>query len=87
VYHQYTVRAPARDELAARLHEAGVEARIYYPTPVHRLRPYERAEGHGDLPETERAVREVLSLPVGPHLHGDQVERIAAAVNEAVSAS
>ncbi len=73
VFHQFTVRTADRDALAQRLDAAGIQARVYYPTPVHRLPAYDLVL---DLPETERAVVEVLSLPVGPHLGADEVERI-----------
>ncbi|MGK2948763.1 MAG: DegT/DnrJ/EryC1/StrS family aminotransferase [Acidimicrobiales bacterium] len=73
VYHQYTVRSDDRDRLAGRLEAAEVQARVYYPTPVHRLPAYDLEL---DLPETERACAEVLSLPVGPHLRPTDVDRI-----------
>ena len=79
VYHQYTVRSPERDQLQLRLDAAGIECRVYYPTPVHRLAPF--AAGKADLPETDRAAAEVLSLPVGPHLSDDEVAAVAAAVS------
>jgi perosamine synthetase len=86
VYHQYTVRVPARlrDGLVARLNERGVAARVYYRRPIHREPVLEgRPEYRGlDLPETERASREVLSLPVYPGL--TETER--AYVVEAVTA-
>lgn len=78
VYHQYTVRSTARDALAAKLEARGVQARVYYPTPVHRLPTYDLTL---DLPETERAVFEVLSLPVGPHLSHEDIERVIEAVS------
>lgn len=77
VYHQYTVRSPERDRLGAKLADRRVQTRVYYPTPVHRLPAYALAI---DLPETERAVDEVLSLPVGPHVTDAEVECIIAAV-------
>jgi dTDP-4-amino-4,6-dideoxygalactose transaminase len=77
VYHQYTVRSPERDRLAVTLEARQVQARVYYPTPVHRLPAYALTL---DLPETERAVAEVLSLPVGPHLSASDVDRIVEAV-------
>ena len=83
VYHQYTVRAEARDALAARLESSGVQARVYYPTPVHRLAPYVDAAKHLDLPETDRAAAEVVSLPVGPHLDDHDVDQVIQAVNKA----
>jgi len=77
VYHQYTVRTSSRDSLMARLDAAGVESRIFYPTPVHRLPAF----SHGlELPETERASREVLSLPVAPHLSEADLTRVVEAV-------
>jgi hypothetical protein len=87
VYHQYTVRVRGdRDAAMRRLTEAGVGNAVYYPTPVHRLRPYwepDQKAGRGwDLPETERAAAEVVSLPVHPSLTRDDLERVAAAVNE-----
>lgn len=57
VYHQYTVRVPDRDEVQARLAEAGVSTGVYYPIPVHRLPSYADRTGSLDLPVTERACR------------------------------
>jgi dTDP-4-amino-4,6-dideoxygalactose transaminase len=80
VYHQYTVRVPGgrREELAAHLAAAGVGSAVYYPTPIHRLQAFALEL---DLPETERAAAEVLSLPVHPTLRPADLERIATAVN------
>jgi dTDP-4-amino-4,6-dideoxygalactose transaminase len=78
VYHQYTVRAPDRDRLQARLGERGIGSGVYYPTPIHRLPSYALTL---DLPETERATREVLSLPVHPALSEEDLERIVEAVD------
>ena len=77
VYHQYTVLSPERDALAERCEAAGVEARIYYPIPVHRLPAFSR---DADLPTTRRAANEVLSVPVGPHLTADDLACVVAAV-------
>jgi perosamine synthetase len=86
IYHQYTVRVRGdRDAAMAKLTEAGVGNAVYYPTPIHRLKPYwepdQKAGRTWDLPETERAAAEVVSLPVHPSLTADQLERIATAVN------
>ena len=80
VYHQYTVRVPDdRDGFAKALaDEHGVATGVYYPIPNHRL-PSFRLEL--DLPETERAALEVLSLPVHPSLSDDDLDRIVTAVN------
>jgi perosamine synthetase len=78
VYHQYTVRSQHRDALHEHLTRHGVGSGVYYPVPVHRL-PAFAADLH--LPETERAAREVLSLPVGPHLDQQHLERVVEAVD------
>ena len=80
VYHQYTVRVPEdRDGLARALKdEYAVGSGMFYPVPNHRLKPF-RVEL--DLPNTERAAQECLSLPVHPSLSQGDLERIVAAVN------
>ena len=80
VYHQYTVRVPAdRDRFAQALRdEHQVGCGVYYPIPNHRLPSFNLEL---DLPETERAAREVLSLPVHPSLDAQDLERIVTAVN------
>ncbi|MBP0458466.1 DegT/DnrJ/EryC1/StrS family aminotransferase [Streptomyces montanisoli] len=86
VYHQYTVRVRGdRDGFMEALTGAGIGSAVYYPTPIHRLKPYaepDRKAGRDwDLPETDRAAAEVVSLPVHPSLTDGELERIAAAVN------
>ena len=80
VYHQYTVRVPQdRDGLAAALREEyNVGSGMFYPVPNHRLAPF---QVEVDLPETEKAAAECLSLPVHPSLSQDDLERIVTAVN------
>jgi perosamine synthetase len=85
VYHQYTVRvAGDRDGAQERLKELGVGSAVYYPTPIHKLKPYLTEDGKpGDwhLPETDRAAAEVLSLPIFPSLTPGELDRVADAVN------
>jgi dTDP-4-amino-4,6-dideoxygalactose transaminase len=80
VYHQYTVRVPEdRDGFARALaEEHGVGSGVYYPIPNHRLPSFDQAL---DLPETERAAREALSLPVHPALSQEDLEHVAEAVS------
>ncbi|MGI8924267.1 MAG: DegT/DnrJ/EryC1/StrS family aminotransferase [Fimbriimonadales bacterium] len=82
-YHQYTVRHPNRDGLMAHLKENGVGCAIYYPVPLH-VQPVYAFLGHaqGSFPETERACREVLSLPIQAHLTEEQVRYAAGIVSE-----
>lgn len=85
VFHQYTIRVPsdARDGLQQWLERQRIGAAVYYPTPVHQLPAFALKI---DLPETTRAAREVLSLPVHPRLTGLQLERIVQVVNSYMGA-
>jgi len=85
VYHQYTIRVPEdRDGFAKALaEEHGVGTGVYYPIPNHRLPSFARDL---DLPETERAAREALSLPVHPSLRADELAQVVAAVNAVAAA-
>jgi dTDP-4-amino-4,6-dideoxygalactose transaminase len=88
VYHQYTVRMPRRDAVAAEMRERGVATMIYYPIPLH-LQAVNRHLGYqeGSLPEAERAAREVLSLPISPELKRETQETVVAALKAALAAS
>ncbi|WP_336653171.1 MULTISPECIES: DegT/DnrJ/EryC1/StrS family aminotransferase [unclassified Leucobacter] len=89
VYHQYTVRLDAgeRDRIHVALKEEhGVGSGVYYPIPNHRLPSLTKFAPGLDLPETERAAREVLSLPVHPSLAEGDIERIVTAVTAVVNA-
>jgi len=83
VYHQFTIRARRRDELRIFLDQHGISTAVYYPVPLH-LQPCFSALGYreGDFPESERACREVLSLPISEAVTADQqvfvVETMAA---------
>ena len=83
VYHQYTVRVESvdRDRLAEALLNRGVQSGVYYPTPIHRLPSFQQVE---TLPNTERAARTCLSLPVHPGLSSTDLDRIVTAVNESL---
>ena len=84
VYHQYTVRVPdgRRDALRAYLRENGIDSEVYYPVPVHQQVFYTHQLGRQySLPESERAAREVLSLPVHPALTQADLDSIISAVN------
>lgn len=79
VYHQYVVRTADRDRLKDRLREQGIGALVHYPVPVHQQPAY-RNRTNVTLPETERAAREVLSLPMFPQLTDEQVEHVCQAI-------
>jgi len=89
VYHQYTIRLDAgeRDRIRRALEdEHRIGSGVYYPIPNHRLPSLARFASGLDLIETERASREVLSLPVHPSLTEQDLERIVTALSAVVSA-
>jgi len=86
VWHQYVVRTKRRDELRAFLSERQIGSEIYYPVPLHlqqALKPLGYKEG--DFPESERAAREVLALPIFPELRPDEQETVVNAIAEFLS--
>jgi dTDP-4-amino-4,6-dideoxygalactose transaminase len=84
VYHQFAVRTPKRDALAAALAEAGVGTSVHYPAII----PAQPAFGHKDadraFPIGSRLAAEVLCLPCFPELTDAEVEQVAAAVRAAL---
>lgn len=89
VYHQYTIRVDAaeRDRLRDALKEEhNIGSGVYYPIPNHRLPSLAHFAPGLELPETERAASEVLSLPVHPSLGDGDIERIVAGVTSVLQA-
>ncbi|HEY9497483.1 MAG TPA: DegT/DnrJ/EryC1/StrS family aminotransferase [Terrimesophilobacter sp.] len=80
VFHQYTIRVVDhdRDRFAEELAARGVGSGVYYPTPIHRLPSFKQSL---DLPNTELAATQVLSLPIYPSLTDTELETIATAVS------
>ncbi len=69
VYHQYTIRSSRRDDLKQLLFENDIDTSIYYPKPLHLQDAYKCLENKkGSYPESERAGKEVLSLPISPEI-------------------
>jgi len=83
IYHQFVVRALRRDELRNFLTERGIGTEVYYPVPLHLQKCFAylgyRA---GDLPESERAAKEVLAMPMFPELREDEQQRVIKAIAE-----
>ncbi len=86
-YHQYTIIAERRDELAAFLHERGIGNAIHYPLPLH-LQPAFSYLGYrpGDFPVSENMAKRVLSLPIFPELRDEEVQEVISAIKEFYSA-
>jgi len=82
-YHQYTIRAPKRDDLQKFLASKGIGSAIFYPKPLHLQECFSRyGYKQGDLPVCEKLCAEVLSLPTYPELQPGQVEYAANTVLE-----
>jgi dTDP-4-amino-4,6-dideoxygalactose transaminase len=81
IYNQYTLRAQRRDDLLAHLKARGIGCAVYYPLPLH-LQPCFAYLGYreGQFPESERASREAISLPVFPELTVAQRDTVIDAV-------
>ena len=81
IYNQYTIRVDRRDELQNHLKNRGIGNAIYYPLPLH-LQPCFAYLGYkqGSCPESERAAREVLSIPIYPELTEGQMNEVVDAV-------
>jgi len=85
VYHVYGVRIPDRDAVQEALQAREIQTGIHYPIPVHMQKAYrEFGFGGGDLPVTEKAAAELLSLPMFPELERSQVEEVCDAVRQEV---
>jgi dTDP-4-amino-4,6-dideoxygalactose transaminase len=81
VWHQFIVRSRRRDELQQYLKREGVDTLIHYPVPPHLQRAYqEMGKGSGSFPISEAIHREVLSLPIGPHLSEEEASYVVEAL-------
>jgi len=77
VYHQYIVRVPNRDAVKEKLTQAGIGCAVFYPLGLHMQQCFSYlGYKDGQLPETERATREVLALPIYPELSDEHVEYV-----------
>ena len=83
IYNQYTIRTDRRDALQGHLKALGIGNSVYYPLPLH-MQPCFAYLGYreGQFPESERAAKEVLSLPVYPELTTAQLDEVIVAVRQ-----
>jgi dTDP-4-amino-4,6-dideoxygalactose transaminase len=85
-YNQYTIRVKnKRDWFQEKLKEKGIPTMIYYPVPLHKMKVFKnKARIKTELRETEKACREVLSLPIEPLLNNTEKKEIIRAIKESV---
>jgi perosamine synthetase len=85
VYHQYTIGVGGqRDEIVAEMKDAGVMCGIYYPIPCHRAAYVQELGIEADLPNTDVAAAESMSLPMFPGLTESEQDQVIAALRAAV---
>jgi len=82
-WHLAVALVPDRDRVRQGLSERGVQTAIHYPVPCHQLAPY-LPYATGGLPVAEAAAGQVLSLPLFPHLTGEQVDTVCRALRQVV---
>ena len=83
VFQTFAVRVPERDRVLKGLHEKEIGALIHYPIPVHLQDAYaECGKKEGDYPVSEKISKEILSLPMFPHMQDGQVEEVVTALKE-----
>jgi len=87
VYHQYTIRTQERDKVAAILRENNISSVVYYPVSLHMQEAFNYlGYKKGDLPESESAADEVLSIPIYPELEPEKAEYIGNVILKALKA-
>jgi dTDP-4-amino-4,6-dideoxygalactose transaminase len=83
IYHLYMIRAKYRDELSAYLKTYGIGNEIYYPIPLHLQECFiNMGFKPGDFPNSERAAKETLALPIFPELSDAMLSRIVDTIVE-----
>lgn len=81
-YAQYTIRVENRDDLQARLKDKGIPTTVHYPLPLNKQPAF--IDKTADVPESENATQQVLSLPMHPYLDENTVTYIAQTVLESL---
>ena len=85
IFHLYVVRVPNRDLVVERLNEAGINAAVHYPMPIHRLPAFSfLGLGVGQFPVAEMLAQEILSLPIFPGITRAQQEDVTTELERAL---
>jgi len=74
IFNQYVIRVSGRDQLQGALKQRNIGTEVYYPVPLHLQECFAYlGHGAGSYPESERAARETLALPIYPELSEAQL--------------
>lgn len=88
IFNQYVIRTPQRDKLQSTLQKRGIGTEVYYPVPMHRQECFAYlGHGEGAFPESERAAKETLALPIYPELSDEQLVYVVDTIRELLTAS
>jgi dTDP-4-amino-4,6-dideoxygalactose transaminase len=83
VYHLYVIHVQKRDALQAFLSQRGITTGLHYPVPLHQQKAYASSNlSNSSLPVSERAAREILSLPMFPGLTEQQQKQVVEGIRE-----
>ncbi len=83
IYHQFVIRTQRRDELKTFLDQQGIYTAIFYPVPLHLQKCFNFLDyREGDFPETERAAKEVLALPIYPEIGDERFNLVVEAMRK-----
>jgi UDP-2-acetamido-2-deoxy-ribo-hexuluronate aminotransferase len=86
VYGQYTIRVPSRDALGEALKKEGIPSAVYYPKCLHEQPVYASLNyKYGEFPNSERASKEVISLPMHPYLTDEEIDKVTTVVRRFAS--
>lgn len=87
VYHLFVIRVHNREGLMKHLAKQNIATGLHYPIPLHLQKAYAHlSHKAGDFPISEKAAKEILSLPMHPHLTNDQQEQVAEAITSFLKA-
>ncbi len=81
IYHQFVLRAERRDALREHLTQAGIQTEVYYPVPLHLQECFKNLGYRaGSLPESEKASKDTIALPIYSELTADQQSAVVDAI-------
>ncbi len=86
IFNQFVIRVSSRDELQAALHRQGIGTEVYYPIPMHLQECFaDLGHGVGAFPESERAAKQTLAIPVSPEVSDLQIRYVVKSIRDFVT--